>query len=157
MTTRILGAVALIAFTSCISVQVSRRPEEAPTRTPNEFVTVEEPVQEPTGVDGLFRAPNIDKNLFYYAPDKAWYRWAYDQWFQAFRWDGKWYAIPEKDMPKPILTVEIDRAPERSLKDKLREQERALKEIDRKRRLEELEEKMKAIEKNEKQGASKDE
>lgn len=160
MNTRIPAALSLILLASCVSVQVQQRPGAAEAdravRTPKAFVTVDEPVQEPTEVEGLYRAPNIDRNLFYYEKDRAWYRWAYGRWFQAFRWDGKWYEMPEQALPAALLQADVDRAPVRSVRDTLRDQERALEEIDKQERLRQLEERMKQIEESEEKGDPED-
>ena len=153
-----LTLAGVLALASCLSVQVSQRaPDEDPVKTPKKFVTLEEPRQEPTDFEGLFRVPNIDANLFYYEKDGAWYRFAYNKWFQAFNWDGSWFEMPQRQVPPVLLKVAIDREPEQDVQEQLRKQEEKLREIDKQQRLKQLEERMKRIEEREKQQGGEEE
>jgi hypothetical protein len=73
-------------------------PPEAPV--PPAFEGDADPPLEPLAAEGLFVAPTVDRQLYYYEPDDLWYRYWRDSWYQAFRWNGAWF--PPRSVPEPL-------------------------------------------------------
>jgi hypothetical protein len=152
-----LGVVsaALAALLSAACIQIVQTPSEPEieVRTPNPFTNENQGKLEPTDFKGLFTAPELDKNTFYYAPKKEWYRFSYNRWFQAFRWDGYWFELRDEDVPRFLQgRVEVVQGPTK--KKRLEELDKKLEEIDKQERLEQLEKQMKELDEQEKEPGS---
>ncbi len=100
-----LGMVAILIATGCVaqfnSGRWSTAPPPAPPEmpTPDPFMADAKPDLVKTALPGLFAAPSLDTQLFYYEPHERWYRWALNRWYEAFSWDGHWFP-PEKLPPE---------------------------------------------------------
>ncbi len=78
-------------------------PPEPPM--PASFEGDADPQLEALSAPGLFRAPSIHPDLYYYEADDLWYRYWRRGWYQAFHWNGAWF--PPRKVPGPLL----DRTP----------------------------------------------
>jgi hypothetical protein len=76
-------------------------PPEPPTPAP--LVGNGSPTLEPSSVEGLFGAPGVHPDLYYYAPDDLWYRYWRGAWYQAFHWDGAWF--PPRQVPESLKGI----------------------------------------------------
>lgn len=139
-----------IGWVACVQVVQTAPPQEPPPRTPDPFTSMEDPVLEPTDQPGLFKASSLDPNCYFIENDGAWYRFAYNSWYQAFRWDGAWFQLRPQDVPK-VLAGRVKIQPNETLKERLKEQERRLEEIDRQERLEEQERRLEEIDRQERE------
>lgn len=128
--------VALATLSGCI--QVTRVvPEDVKVETPDPFLAPGDPDLATTDVEGLFGAPELDPNCYFYEPEKSWYRYWNRNWFQAFRWDGAWFLLRPEDVPA-FLRGRVDLEPIRerakSREERLRELEQQYEEIERRER-----------------------
>ena len=102
--------LALLLLAGCptgFGVQVVQPPPLPPEPPmPPSFEGETAPELEPTSSAGLFRAPTVDTQLYYYAPDDLWYRQWRGKWYQAFSWNGAWF--PPRQVPEPILAIPLD-------------------------------------------------
>jgi len=149
--TCLLGAVLTLSLSAIGCIQVVQLPgiEEKEVRTPKPFLAMEDPQLEATDYPGLFRAPSLDASCYFYKPDKYWFRFTYNKWFQAFRWDGAWFELLPQDIPKYLKDrAQVELEPTK--KEKLKDTKEKLEELDREDRLRELEEKMKQLEQEDK-------
>ena len=128
----IVKILALTLLAACVQV-VQRPPEEPPPPTPDPYLAAGPGELVATDHPGLFQAPELGRTCYTYEPKREWYRFAYNHWYQAFRWDGDWYLVPDAQVPK-FLAGRVPKEPVRSKADKLDELERQLEEIDRKER-----------------------
>ena len=143
-------ALGALLCGGCIQVVRQQGEPEIEIRTPNPFTKENQGQLEPTDFKGLFKAPELDKNCYYYEPKKEWYRFSYNRWFQAFRWDGYWFELRDEDVPK-FLQNRVPVVAEPTKKKRLEELDKKLEELDKQERLEQLEKKMKDIDEQEKQ------
>jgi hypothetical protein len=127
-----IATLALTALASCVQV-VQRAPDAPPPRTPDPYLAEAPGDLVPTDHPGLFQAPELGRTCYTYEPDRSWYRFAYSNWYQAFRWDGEWFLLLDKDVPK-FLAGRVPKAPERPRERRLDDLERELEEIDRRER-----------------------
>jgi hypothetical protein len=119
----------MLVLAGCITVtRTAGQDEEVPA--PDRFEGEAPPPLEPTPEPGWFTAPTLDPTLYYSESDDLWYRYAYNRWYLAYKWNGAWW-IPDKT-PKYLLT-QVKIAEERSdVKTQLKDLEERLKEIERK-------------------------
>jgi hypothetical protein len=142
-------AVGLLLGTGCIQIVRTNAEPEIEVRTPNPFTAESQGKLEPTDFKGLFKAAELDKNTYFYEPKKEWYRFSYNRWFQAFRWDGYWFELRDEDVPRFLQNrVAVVEGP--SKKKRLEELDKKLEELDKQERLEQLEKQMKDIDEQEK-------
>jgi len=128
-----LLALTLTALLGCI--QVTRVVEdEKPVKTPDPFLAAADPDLASTDAEGWFGAPELDPNCYFYQPEKSWYRYWNRNWFVAYRWDGSWFLLPEKEVPA-FLRGRVDLEPLRerakSRTDRLRELEEKYEQLER--------------------------
>ena len=147
------AALGALLSTGCIQIVKTGGEPELEVRTPNPFTTESQGKLEPTEFKGLFKAPELDKNCYYYEPKKEWYRFSYNRWFQAFRWDGYWFELRDEDVPK-FLQGRVPIVETVTKKKRLEELDKKLEEIDKQERLEQLEKQMKELDEQEKQESS---
>ena len=142
-------ALGALLCTGCIQIVRTNTEPEIEVRTPNPFTKESQGKLEPTDFKGLFKAPELDKDCYYYEPKKEWFRFSYNRWFQAFRWDGYWFELRDEDVPK-FLQNRVPVVAEPTKKKRLEELDKKLEELDKQERLEQLEKQMKDIEEQEK-------
>lgn len=98
--------VLCVALAGCIqgSTWIEPPPPEPPQPPmPKPFASQPAqatPALAPTAYTGLFRAPSVSENLYYYEPDELWYRRWKGRWYQAFAWDGHWF--PPRQVPQAL-------------------------------------------------------
>ncbi len=143
-------ALGALLCAGCIQVVRQTTEPEIEVRTPNPFTQESQGKLEATDTKGLFKAPELDKNCYYYEPKKEWYRFSYNRWFQAFRWDGYWFELRDEDVPK-FLRNRVPIVETVTKKKRLEELDKKLEEIDKQERLEHLEKQMKELDETEKQ------
>jgi hypothetical protein len=136
------AAIGCLLASACIQVVQTAPPQEPEPRTPEPFVSMEEPKLVPTEVPGLFAVPSLDATVYYYKPEELWYRYAYRSWYQAFRWDGAWF-IPGK-LPD-VVKARVPQETPKTIKEQVKSLDQKLEELDKADRLKELEKKMKEL------------
>lgn len=146
-------ALGALLCAGCIQIVRQNTEPEIEVRTPNPFTNESQGQLEATDFKGLFKAAELDKDTYYYEPKKEWYRFSYNRWFQAFRWDGYWFELRDEDVPKFLQNrVPVVAAPTK--KKRLEELDKKLEEIDKQERLEQLEKQMKELDEEEKKEAA---
>jgi len=135
--TRATLLLAAWTLAACVQIVQNPGPPEIEVKTPKPFLAEGPPALEPTEESDWFGAPSLDVSCYYYKPDKYWYRFFRNRWFQAFRWDGAWFELPDEEVP-PFLQARAEIKPEiqqsKSKREKLDELQRQLEEIDRRER-----------------------
>ena len=103
------SALAALALGACISgsITTTTTPESREGPIPPPFKGDEPPVLEATDAEGLMKAPALGPNVYYHDPADLWYRRAYRRWYQAFRWNGNWFILPET--PAVLVGREIEK------------------------------------------------
>lgn len=100
----LIGAAALVVLAACqptgFGITATPPPEVKQPPIPSPFRGEEQPVLERTDKQGLFSAPELAPNVYFYEAEDLWYRYAYRRWYQAFRWNGSWFILEE---PPEIL------------------------------------------------------
>jgi hypothetical protein len=145
-------AFGVLLGAGCIQIVQQPTEPEIEVRTPKPFTSENHGKLEPTELKGLFQVPELDKACYYYEPKKEWYRFSYNRWFQAFRWDGAWFELRDEDVPKFLQgRVQIVEGPTK--KKRLEELDKKLEEIDKQERLEQLEKQMKDLDEQEQKQA----
>jgi hypothetical protein len=99
---RAAALAAALAACGCTSAGLSvyLPPEPAEPVVPARFAGEERPALTPTDHPGLYRAPSVDRALYYWEPDDLWYRRWHGRWYQAFDWNGAWF--PPEQVPEPL-------------------------------------------------------
>jgi hypothetical protein len=145
-------AFGVLLAAGCIQVVQQPSEPEIEVRAPKPFTNESQGKLEPTEVKGLFKVPELDKSCYFYQPKKEWYRFSYNRWFQAFRWDGSWFELRDEDVPK-FLQGRAEVVAEPSKKKRLEELDKKLEELDKQERLEKLEKQMKDLDEQEQKEA----
>jgi len=129
-----LGA---LGFGGCIQVVQQPAPPEIKVKTPKPFLASGDPELQPTDQADWLAAPSLDISCYFYKKDQTWYRFWRNRWFQAFRWDGAWFELPENEIPE-FLRAQAEIKPEiqksKPKLDRLKELERRYEELERKER-----------------------
>lgn len=86
---------------------VTQVPDEYEGPIPDPFSGDAPPALEPTPYEGLLRAPSLGSDVYYHEPTDLWYRYTFRRWYQAFRWDGAWFVLPET----PTILVDVETSP----------------------------------------------
>jgi hypothetical protein len=142
--------LGVLLTSGCVQVVQTQTEPEIEVRAPLPFTKENYGTLEPTDVKGLFKAPDLDKTCYFYEPKKEWYRFSFNRWFQAFRWDGSWFELREEDVPK-FLRGRVQLVEGKTKKKKLEELDKKLEELDKQERLEQLEKQMKELDKEDQQ------
>jgi len=124
------GFIALLVLLAgCITVTRTAGQDEE-VQAPDAFEGEAPPPLEPTEEPGWFTAQSLDPTLYYSEEEDLWYRYAYNRWYLAYRWNGAWW-IPDKT-PKYLLSqVKIAEERKTDVRTTLKDQEEQLKEIER--------------------------
>jgi len=109
ISTRAALTLAASTLCACISgaITTTTLPESREGPIPARFEAEAPPVLEPTDVEGLMKVSGLGPNVYYHDPADLWYRRAYRRWYQAFRWDGNWFILPET--PVVLVGREIEK------------------------------------------------
>lgn len=107
----IVGVLVLGLTLACqptgFSIVTAPPPATKQPPVPSAFEAEEDPPLEETDQAGLFYAPALGPNVYFYEPDELWYRYAYRRWYQAFRWNGSWFIL--EDPPDVLAKRELIR------------------------------------------------
>ena len=103
MSWRAGALVVLLLCGACMSAGLSfeQPPPERHLRVPDPFEGEVAPELVTTEEAGLFHVPDVDEHLYYWKPQDLWYHWAFNRWYQAFRWNGYWF--PPAETPEVLL------------------------------------------------------
>jgi hypothetical protein len=136
----LLWAAAL----GCISV-VNTQKEVKDPKTPSKLVGATAPELEPTAVSGVKKAKLDVPDVYYDEARERWFRWALDDWFEAFLWNGQWFPVEKGKLPPEIAKLEPSREVKKERK------------LTRKEELQKIDEELRRIEAEEKasKGAEK--
>ena len=100
---RLAGLLASLGLAACLSdfdVWVVEEQPPLEPRVPAPLQAEAAPQLTPTDHAGLSQAQVGTVEVFYYEPDRLWYRRDGGRWFQAFRWDGYWF--PPARLPQQL-------------------------------------------------------
>lgn len=113
-----IGAIAAALVTSvasgCLLLGISVSTQQAEVKrevVPKPFEGEEPPPLEATQKAGLFHAPSLGPNVYYFEPDDLWYRFGYRRWYQAFRWNGNWFILEDEPMILRDVKLVIPKLP----------------------------------------------
>jgi len=122
-----------LLLAACVQVVQQQAPPEIKVKTPDPFFAAEDPALEPTDQPDWLAAPSLDVSCYFYKQDKTWYRFYRNRWFQAFRWDGAWFELPESEVPA-FLQAQAEQKPivqkSKSKMERLKELERRYEELE---------------------------
>ncbi len=106
----LIGSALIVSgLGACVSgaITTTTLPEAREGPIPSPFEGDEAPLLETSDVEGLMKAPGLGPNVYYHGPADLWYRRAYRRWYQAFRWNGNWFILPET--PAVLVGREIEK------------------------------------------------
>jgi len=128
-----IGFLALLVLLAgCITVtRTGGKDDEPPTPDPYEG-EVPPPLQ-PSEEPGWFIAPSLDTTLYYSEDEDLWYRYAYNRWYLAYRWNGAWW-VPDSTPAFLQTQVQVAEEKQGSVREQLKELEERLKESARSRK-----------------------
>ena len=104
MRLRIAPAIMLLTLmtSGCLQVQVSPAPPAKREKTPERIQAAADPELVPTDVPGVLHAQLEVPDVYYVEPAERWFRYAMNQWFLAYNWNGHWFPLPQGQVPKEL-------------------------------------------------------
>jgi hypothetical protein len=104
MKSRIAPSAVLLALvtSACLQLQVSPAPASKPEDTPERIQAASDPELVPTQVAGVLHAQLEVPDVYYVEPVERWFRYAMNQWFLAYSWNGYWFPLPQGEVPPQL-------------------------------------------------------
>ena len=144
----------LLLCSGCVQIVTTQGEPEIEVRTPKPFLGDGPGDLQPTDVKGLFKAPKLDPNCYYYKPKDEWYRFSYNRWFTAYKsWQAEWWEMRDEDVPK-YLQGRVALVEGKSKKQKLEDLDKRLEELDRQERLEQQQKQLEQLDREDAEKAA---